>query len=109
LSPARLSALSVVVFAGPLPLGKLAAAEQVTPPTMTRLVQALEDEGLVERRPDPGDRRSILIAATGRGTALLREARRRRLRRLVALLEALPQRQLRAVTEATDALTELLA
>src|ERR687883_145288 len=53
LSGPRLSALSVVVFAGPRTLGELAAAEQVRPPTMTRLVQALEREGLVARDPDP--------------------------------------------------------
>ena len=53
LSAPRLSALSVVVFAGPITLGALAAAEQVRPPTMTRLVQALEAEGLVERLAAP--------------------------------------------------------
>src|SRR5688572_17075132 len=57
LSAPRLSALSVVVFAGPLTLGELAAAEQVRPPTMTRLVSALEAEGLVTRETDPDDGR----------------------------------------------------
>jgi len=107
LSPARLSALSVVVFGGPLSLGRLAEAEQVTPPTMTRLVQALEQEGMVERRPDPDDGRGVLIAATRAGYKLLNEARQRRIRRLVGLLGALPPAQLRAVSQATDALTEL--
>ncbi|MGD8327876.1 MAG: MarR family transcriptional regulator [Acidobacteriota bacterium] len=109
LSPARLSALSVVVFGGPLSLGNLAAAEQVTPPTMTRLVQALEQEGLLERRPDPEDGRGILIAATRAGDKLLNEARQRRIRRLVDLLAALPPTQLQAVSQATDALTDLFA
>jgi len=108
LSPARLSALSVVVFGGPLSLGRLAEAEQVTPPTMTRLVQALEQEGLVERRPDPADGRGVLIAATRAGTKLLHDARKRRIRRLVGLLNALPQRQLGEVAAATEALTDLL-
>jgi DNA-binding MarR family transcriptional regulator len=53
----HLSALSVLVFAGPRTLGELAAAEQVTPPSMTRIVRNLEAEGLVEREPDPADRR----------------------------------------------------
>ncbi|HJU65574.1 MAG TPA: MarR family transcriptional regulator, partial [Gemmatimonadaceae bacterium] len=57
LSAPRLSALSVVVFGGPLTLGALAAAEQVRPPTMTRLVTALEKRGLVTREPDPDDGR----------------------------------------------------
>ncbi|NUQ13661.1 MAG: MarR family transcriptional regulator, partial [Gemmatimonadaceae bacterium] len=55
----RLSALSVIVFAGPVTLGELAAAEQVKPPTMTRLVRALEREGLVRREKDPADGRVI--------------------------------------------------
>src|ERR671933_1067936 len=51
LTAPRLSALSVIVFGGPLTLGALAAAEQVRPPTMTRIVQALEEAGLVVREP----------------------------------------------------------
>src|SRR6476661_10655355 len=57
LSAPRLSALSVVVFGGPLTLGALAAAEQVRPPTMTRIVSALEAAGLVQREPGPRDGR----------------------------------------------------
>ena len=57
LSAPRLSALSVVVFAGPITLGDLAAAEQVRPPTMTRLVTALEDEGLIVREADAASSR----------------------------------------------------
>src|SRR5512134_1777173 len=53
LSAPRLSALSVLVFGGrPLTLGELANAEQVRPPTMTRLVSALESQGLVSRASD---------------------------------------------------------
>ena len=54
-SAPRLSALSVLVFAGPRTLGELAAAEQVRPPTMTRLVTALEAQGLLARTGDPAD------------------------------------------------------
>src|SRR5947208_16870395 len=54
-SPPRLSALSVVVFGGPLTIGALAEAEGVKPPTMTRLVDGLEREGLVTRESDPAD------------------------------------------------------
>src|SRR5918992_1439308 len=60
LTAPRLSALSVVVFSGPLTLGALAAAEQVQPPTMTRIVGALEAAGLVQREPKPGDGRATL-------------------------------------------------
>ena len=64
LSAPRLSALSVVVFGGPLTLGELASAEQVRPPTMTRLVSALEDAGLVDRETDAADGRLTRIRAT---------------------------------------------
>src|SRR5690349_19544850 len=82
LSAPRLSALSVVVFGGPTTLGALAAAEQVRPPTMTRVVQSLEHDGLVKRESVEGDARSVLITATPRGVRLLREGRARRVKRL---------------------------
>lgn len=89
LSAPRLSALSVVVFAGPLTLGELAAAEQVRPPTMTRLVTALEDEGLVVREPDAADGRLTRIRATARGRTLLFQGRARRVAALTAEVRAL--------------------
>src|SRR3970040_1114579 len=76
----RLSALSVVVFGGPITLCELAAAEQVKPPTMTRLVRALEQEGLVRREKDPHDGRVSRLRATTKGDALLGEGRARRVR-----------------------------
>ena len=69
LSAPRLSALSVVVFAGPLSLAELAAAEQVQPPTMSRIVDALVERGLVTREAKPGDRRSVEISATQRASS----------------------------------------
>src|SRR5262245_32412574 len=74
----QLSALSVIVFRGPLTLGELAQAEQVRPPTMTRVVAALEQAGLVKRSVDPADRRVSAIRATDQGTAVLAEGRLRR-------------------------------
>jgi len=78
----RLSALSVIVFGGPITLGDLAAAEQVRPPTMTRLVRALESEQLVRREKDPDDGRIVRLRATAKGESLLHEGRTRRVRRL---------------------------
>ena len=76
MSAPRLSALSVVVFGGPLTLGQLAAAEQVKPPTMTRIVTGLEKEGLVQRLGDVNDRRLTQIQATVKGrTCLQRDER----------------------------------
>ena len=72
-SPPRLSALSVVVFAGPIGIGALAAAEGVAAPTMTRLVDGLERDGFVRRRPDPADARGVLVEATATGKRILDE------------------------------------
>lgn len=79
----QLSALSVIVAAGPITLGALAAAEQVRAPTVTRLVQALEGAGLVTRAPDPGDGRVTRVVATAKGHRVLAAGRARR----VAALE----------------------
>src|SRR5450432_1267815 len=67
----QLSALSVLVFAGPQRLGALAAVEQVSLPTMSRLVSALERGGLAMRSGDPADRRASIVVVTGAGRALL--------------------------------------
>jgi DNA-binding MarR family transcriptional regulator len=87
--PARLSALSVLVFAGPMRLTELARIEQVKPPTMTKVIAGLEAAGLVRRRVDVEDARAVRLAATARGTKLLQEGRRRRVARLAAALDAL--------------------
>jgi DNA-binding MarR family transcriptional regulator len=85
----RLSALSVVVFGGPLTLGQLAAAEQVKPPTMTRIVTGLEEDGLVERRDDANDGRLTQIHATAKGRKVLAAGRARRVKRLAVAVESL--------------------
>ena len=82
ISPPRLSALSVVVFAGPLGIGALATAEGVAAPTMTRLVDGLEHDGLVRRRRDPSDARGVLVEATATGRRVLTRGRQRRVRTL---------------------------
>jgi DNA-binding MarR family transcriptional regulator len=79
LSPARLSALSVAVFAGPLTLGALAEAERVRPATMTGIVTGLEQAGLVRRKKHGSDRRAVLVEATAAGKRLLTRARTRRI------------------------------
>ena len=78
LNAPRLSALSVIVFGGPLTLGQLAEAEQVRPPTMTRIVHALEAQGLVRKSANAEDRRTIHLSATMKGKRVMLEARKRR-------------------------------
>jgi DNA-binding MarR family transcriptional regulator len=108
LSAPRLSALSVVAYAGPLTLGRLADAEQVRPPTITRLVQALEADGLVRREPDPTDARAVRIAVTPLGLSRLEAARRRRVAALAAMLDGLDAGGRAAVEAAVTALEPLV-
>ena len=93
-SPPRLSALSVVVFAGPIGIGALAAAEGVAAPTMTRLVDGLEGDGLVRRRPDPTDARGVLVEPTATGKRILTKGRRQRVRTLAEGLAGLTSEEL---------------
>ena len=102
ISPPRLSALSIVVFAGPLPIGELATAEGVAPPTMTRLVDGLERDGLVRREADPSDRRGVLVRATARGSRVLTKGRRRRLEVLASELRRLSAAELDAITRGAE-------
>ena len=103
----QLSALSVVVYAGPITLGALAAAEQVRPPTMTRLVGTMEDAGLVTRESDPADRRVTRIAATAKGRRVLEDGRDRRIAVIAEALAALPPRDIAAIDEALDAIEKI--
>ena len=107
--PARLSALSVLVFGGPMTLGGLAAAEQVRPPTMTRIVTGLERSKLAERVPDPADARRVRIRATAKGVRLLQGARRLRVEYLTAQLARLPARERASLGEAVEILDRLLS
>ena len=107
LSAPRLSALSVIVFAGPLSLGALAAEEQVRAPTMTRIVDALLAAGLVTRETDPADRRMVVIAATDEGRAVLEEGRRRRIAAIAGRLALLAESERRALERGVDLLERL--
>jgi DNA-binding MarR family transcriptional regulator len=109
LGPAQLSALSVLVFGGPRSLGALAAAEQVRPPSMTRVVQELEAAGHVRRRPDTSDARAIRLEATASGRRLMLEGRERRARLLASFLEELRPAERQAVADALPAIEAAVA
>src|SRR5262245_6513435 len=98
--PARLSALSVLVFAGSLRLTELARIEQVKPPTMTKVIAGLEAAGLVRRRDDTEDARAVRLEATPRGARLLQQGRRRRVDRLTAALQHLNRDELDVLARA---------
>lgn len=107
LSAPRLSALSVLVFGGPMSLSALAKAEQVTAPTMSKLVADLEAEGLVAKRADKADRRGLRIEVTAKGRRLMSEGRRRRLTLLRARLEKLRPEERAKLEEAAGLMLRL--
>jgi DNA-binding MarR family transcriptional regulator len=98
----RASLLSVLVFGGPQPVTRLAAAEQVSPPAITKLVTALERDGLASRERSPGDRRVVLVTATDRGRALIEDGRAARVRAVAALLDGLSPAELATLRRAAD-------
>jgi DNA-binding MarR family transcriptional regulator len=106
--PAQLSALSVLVFAGARTLGELAAAEQVKPPTMSRIVAGLKRSRLIEITCDAYDARRMSISATSKGTRLLHQGRRRRIEYLAAHLGSLTSGELAQLNAGADILEKLL-
>jgi DNA-binding MarR family transcriptional regulator len=102
ITPARLSALSVLVFGGPVRITDLARAEHVKPPTMTRIVAALEAGRLAKRTSDVTDRRSARIEATRRGARLMQEGRKRRVMRLGDALKGLSNEDLAVLARAAE-------
>jgi DNA-binding MarR family transcriptional regulator len=109
ISPARASALSVLVFGGARSLTELAAAERVTSATMSKLVAALEGEGLVRRYPDVNDARSVRIEATPKGRRILERGRARRLDLLEQLLSDASEAEIAALRTAATAVERAIS
>jgi DNA-binding MarR family transcriptional regulator len=98
--PARLSALSVLVFGGDRTMSELADAEQVSLATMSRVVDGLERTGFARRRPNPQDARSWVVHATAKGRRLMEKGRAARVERMEAVLQHVPTRDCAAVEHA---------
>jgi DNA-binding MarR family transcriptional regulator len=107
IGPAQLSALSVLVFGGPRSLGELADAEQVRPPTMSRIVSGLERAGLVKRESTEDGRR-VRLLATPKGTKILREGRQRRVESLAKALALLGETERARLCELAELLPEIV-
>jgi DNA-binding MarR family transcriptional regulator len=107
IGPARLSALSILVFSGRSTIGELAAAEQVKAPTMTRIVTGLERDGLARRDRDRKDGRSVSVVATPKGRRLLLRARDRRVSTLARQLEALSEDEISVLRDGVEILNRL--
>jgi DNA-binding MarR family transcriptional regulator len=107
IGPAQLSALSVLVFGGPRSLKELAEAEQVRPPTMSRIVVGLERARLV-RRKTTDDKRRMLLKATARGVKILQAGRRRRVEILVHVLREFSRDELHQAADAAEFMRKLI-
>jgi len=108
LAPARLSALSVLVFGGAMSLNELARAEQVRPPTMSRIVDALESEGLIRRTVNQQDRRAVVLEATEKGAAILWQGRKRRVKFLAKHLSGLSEQERKQINDAIKAIQKAM-
>lgn len=109
LSAPKLSALSVLVFGGPCTIGQLAAAEQVRPATMTRVVQDLEQAGFVVRDRDKEDARVVRLKATRKGSSILKKGRNRRVELLADWMDQLDDNEVTTLSSASTILARMLS
>jgi DNA-binding MarR family transcriptional regulator len=107
-TPSQLSVLATLSIGGPMTLGALAEAERVRPPTMTRIVAALEEDGLIERKSDPDDRRRASIELTEPGRRLVTTSRSRKTAYLAERLRDLSEEERATLARAADVLEEIL-
>jgi DNA-binding MarR family transcriptional regulator len=107
LSLTAAATLTTLRRSGPCRLTDLAVSEGVSQPSMTALVGRLAEQGLVQRRTDPADRRVVLIALTAAGADLLDRRREARAARLAGPLGGLADDDVRAITAALPALARL--
>ena len=107
LTPSQMSALATINRLGPLTLGALAEQEGVAPPSITKILAILEDDGLVTRTPDPADRRVNYVTATRKGSELVEESRRRKTAWLTDRIRDLSAEQRRRLADALDVIEDL--
>ena len=107
ISLSQLAALSTLKRHGPMSPGELAAHERVQPPSMTRVVVALEGMGLVTRSPHPTDGRQVVIELTAAAEDLLAEEARAREAWLSSQLQRLTPEQRATLREAAEIMEEL--
>lgn len=107
--PLQLSAMVTVEEHGPLRLSELARREAVSVPTMSRVLTALDEQGLVVRTPDPQDARGVLVTLSAEGERRLAEVRSHRtalVARRLGRLDAVQRATLAAALPALEALLE---
>jgi len=106
-SPAQLSALSVLM-SGPKTLGELAAAEQVRPPTMSRLVGGMQRAGVARKVTDRVDKRVVRIHATAKGLRALELGRAMRIEAIERLVGGLEENDVEALERAVTVIEDML-
>ena len=107
LSPARLSALSVIVVRGPLTMTELAGIEWVSPATITSTITGLEASGLATRARSGSDARQVTVSATVAGRKLLHASRLRRLAVLEGYVETMTPAERAAMTDLVAAIERI--
>jgi DNA-binding MarR family transcriptional regulator len=107
LTVAQISALVSLGTAGAMTPRELAEAERVQPPTMTRIVARLEEQGLVQRTPHPTDGRQVILAPSAEGRAVLDEYQRVRDEWLANRLAGLTPEERKALQRAAEILTRI--
>jgi DNA-binding MarR family transcriptional regulator len=107
MTPERLSALSVIEKRGPLSVTALAENEMVRPATMSRMITALVEDGLVKRSGDKNDGRGVLVSVTPKGRRACQRAQEQRLSDFAEILDSLSDEQLVAMRDLTSALGRL--
>jgi DNA-binding MarR family transcriptional regulator len=104
LTPTRLSALAIIAADVPLRIGELATRMAVSTPTVSHIVDALDEQGLIARQHDPHDRRVCLVGISPAGQELLAELRTRTTGFLADQIGRLPAEQQEALSRALPAL-----
>jgi DNA-binding MarR family transcriptional regulator len=107
MTPERLSALSVVEKRGPISVTALAETEMVRPATMSRMITALVEDGLVKRSGDKNDGRGVLVSVTPKGRRTFQRAQEHRLTHFAEAVESLSDEQLVAMRDLASALERL--
>lgn len=107
LTPSQISALAAIDTHGPISLKALAEHEGVAPPSITKVLAILEDDGLVEREASPEDRRVSFVQTTAKGAQLVAESRRRKTAWLTSRIRDLSVDQRRRLADALDVIDAL--
>jgi DNA-binding MarR family transcriptional regulator len=103
------AALATIERHGPMTPSELAARERIQRPTATRVLARLEEMALIQRTPDPQDRRSSLVAVTPAASEMLAEQRTRKTAFLAERLDRLEPEDRVALARAADILERMLA